>query len=44
MKVICSLCGKEMVVDEVTGEPYITEEDGSVHHVVCPEGEEPPKD
>jgi hypothetical protein len=41
-EVVCSLCGKEMVIDEIDGEPYVTEEDGSIHHVVCPEPEEEP--
>ena len=36
MVVKCSLCGLEMVIDEPNGEAYITEADGSIHHVVCP--------
>ena len=38
-KIICSLCGKEMIIDEIEGEPYIKEADGTIHHVICPEEE-----
>ena len=37
--VTCSECGKEMIIDEPNGEPYIKEADGSIHHVQCPEEE-----
>lgn len=36
LKVVCSLCGSSLVIDEPDGEAYITESDGKIHHVVCP--------
>lgn len=36
LTVTCSLCGVEMVIDEPNGGAYITEADGSIHHVICP--------
>ncbi len=36
MVVNCSLCGREMVIDEPNGEAYITEADGRIRHVICP--------
>lgn len=36
MIVNCSFCGAGMTIDEPNGEAYITEADGSIHHVVCP--------
>ena len=35
--VSCSLCGGKIIIDETNGEAYITEVDGSIHHVKCPE-------
>lgn len=38
MIVKCSLCDKDMIIDQDGGEEYITEADETIHHVVCPQG------
>jgi hypothetical protein len=44
MIVVCSKCGKEMLIDQPNGVAYITDADGLIFHDVCPEvpAEEPP--
>lgn len=33
----CSLCSADMDIDSPEGEAYITEANGTIHHVECPE-------